>query len=580
MKQPRDAFVGSMFRRLFTPAVASALGTALSDMADAVVVGRRMGETGLAAIGISLPLYMVINICMHGFGTGGSVHYARLLSEGKTQEALRSFHRVLRASLCVSLLIAAAVNLFPEMSLRLMGVSPADGALYAATLDYVRIIALGAPLFFLSYILNDYLRSDEGASIASAGFLVGNLTDILLNIVFVIGLDMGTAGAAWATLLGLLVSIACYLPALLGRTCVLRLSFAPLSLHVREVFSLFRSGFSTSSQYLWQMLFLLVANHTLMAHLGGQGVAVFDMVQNASFLVMYLYDAAAKALQPLASTFWGEKNESAALQSRAIALRSGLLAGLCAIALISLFPGQVCAVFGLTQADTRAVAVSALRLYGLGASFAGLSVILESYYQATDQEVCAFVIALLRGCLVLIPVTLGLSLFRPDAFWWVFPLTESLSLLLFLLWKRRMYTPTRALDPARIYSHTIRSRADDIGHLTEGIAQFCSRHHAAPRQAYFVTMAAEEISLAIIESGFVGRADGVIQITLIALESGEFELRIRDNATTFNPFSLHTGKVGEGDFDADAMGMRVIKQRAAFFFYRRYQGFNTLIVRI
>lgn len=575
-----DAFAGSMYRRLFVPSMVCAVGLALSDMADAIVVGRRMGETGLAAIGMSLPLYMVFNVCMHGLGIGGSARYAKLLSEGDREGALASFNRVLRAALALSVLIALAVNLTPGLFLRLMGTTGEDGALYAATRDYVRIIALGAPLFFLNYILNYYLRNDGSARIASAGFLAGNVVDIALNVVFVVALGMETAGAALATLIGLAVSVACYMPALLSKRRILKISLRRPALGWRAAFELFRSGFSISSQYLWQMIFLLIANHTLMLHLGGQGVAVFDMIQNASYLVIYLYDAAAKALQPLASTFYGEKNLAAALRARTIALRSGLAVGLAAVGLIALFPQAVCAVFGLSQPDAMAMATRALRIYCLGASFAGISVILESYYQSVDEERSAFVIALLRGCVILIPATLLLGVFAPAQFWFVFPVSETLSLAGFALWKRFGRAPARSIDASRVYSRTIRSSTGDLGTLTQQIEDFCDRFAASARQKYFVTMAAEEISLAIIREGFAGCDDGAIELTLIALEDGEFELHIRDNATSFNPFSLHSDRVGQDQFDADAMGIMVVKQRAKYFFYRRYQGFNSLVVRI
>ena len=94
-------------------------------------------------------------------------------------------------------------------------------------------------------------------------------------------------------------------------------------------------------------------------------------------------------------------------------------------------------------------------------------------------------------------------------------------------------------------------------------------------------MAVEEISLAIIENAFSKQKDGFIEITLIAQEDQEFELHIRDNAVSFNPFLLNSEKVGATDgFNEEAMGMMVIKSKCKHFFYRRYQGFNTLVVRI
>ena len=64
-------------------------------------------------------------------------------------------------------------------------------------------------------------------------------------------------------------------------------------------------------------------------------------------------------------------------------------------------------------------------------------------------------------------------------------------------------------------------------------------------------------------------------------EGGVLELHLRDDATTFNPFALDTSRASrDEDFDMDGMGVLVIKKRAKEFFYRRYQGFNTLIIKI
>lgn len=172
--------------------------------------------------------------------------------------------------------------------------------------NFARKQLLGAPLFFASYMLGYFLRSDDQQKLASAGFLVGNGVDILLNLVFVLWLDGGTAGAAWATLLGLVATLAYYAPGLVSRKRILRLRWPRAG--AREVLACFRTGLATSSQYAFQMAFLLIANNALLRMAGENGVAVFDMVQNASYLILYLYEGTAKAAQPLVSTFYGEKN--------------------------------------------------------------------------------------------------------------------------------------------------------------------------------------------------------------------------------------------------------------------------------
>lgn len=578
MSERKDTFTPRMFRRLLVPSLASSLGLAFADMADAVVVGQRMGAVGLAAISLSLPLYMVLNVFMHGLGLGGSVRYSQLLGEGKSQQAVDCFNRVMQAGLAVSVLIAAVVNLFPQTVLGLLGTTPADGALYSASRSYLCIIALGAPLFFLNYMLNYFLRNDDNQRLASAGFLLGNATDILFNIVFVLGMDMGTVGAAAATLIGLLTSVLCYLPGLFSKNHILR--FAVTKPDMCQTFSCFKTGLATSSQYIFQMLFLLIANNVLIRMAGENGVAVFDMVQNASYLILYLYEGTAKAAQPLISTLYGEKNNTAARRTLSLGLRWGIIAGGAATVLICLFPGIICGVFGLHGAELRALGALALRLFGLGSTFAGVSIILESYYQSVNEERSAFVIAFLRGCAVLLPCTVVFSFLPLAVFWGLYPVTEVLSLALFLAW-RRLTRQEGAADAAPVYHLTIHNNNEDITELTTGIEAFCEQCEASPRQQYFVTMAAEEVCMVIISNAFGDMDDGEIQVTLVALENKDFELHIRDNATFFDPFSLQTGRIGgKEQVDMDAMGMLVIKQQAKEFFYRQYQGFNTLVVRI
>ena len=107
-----DRFTARMFRGLWVPAMLSSLGWALSDMADAVVVGQRLGAVGLAAIGLILPVYMINCMFAHGLGLGGSVRYSRLLSQGKTQEAADSFHGVLALALLFSVTTAVLGSVF------------------------------------------------------------------------------------------------------------------------------------------------------------------------------------------------------------------------------------------------------------------------------------------------------------------------------------------------------------------------------------------------------------------------------------------------------------------------------------
>ena len=575
-----DRFTAPMYGRLWRPAMLSSLGWALSDMADAVVVGQRLGTVGLAAIGLILPVYMINCMVAHGLGLGGSVRYARLLGQGKSEEAARSFAQVLWLALVLSAATAAAGTVCLTPLLALLGTTPTDGALFDATRDYLQVLVASTPLFYLSNLLNYYLRNDGSQDLAGVGSVVGNLCDIGLNITLVLILNLGTRGAALSTTLGQVITIAIYLPGLFRREHALRLRM-PGRGWGKPAFSALRAGMATSVQYLYQMIFFLLCNN-LLIRLGGEtGVAVFDVLQNTSYLILYLYEGTARAMQPLLSTYLGEHNAAGRRQVAWLGFGSGIVVGGLLILVIEVWPMGMCLLFGIAGTSAQALAFTALRIYGLGAFFAGINILLCNYYQACEQERASFLMETLRGAALLLPLTLLCARLGLAGFWWLFPATEAGALLLFLLLARGGRFVVPDLDKDRVFQRTISSSAQDLGALVQELEAFCRSWDASARQCYFTTMTLEELSVAILQHGFTGRTDGYIQITAIAQPNGEFELHLRDDAETFNPFSLETQRAGaDQEFDMDSMGVFVIKRQAKEFFYRRYQGFNTLTVKI
>ena len=555
----------------------AAFSLALGDMADALVMGQSMGATGLAAVSLALPVFMFINLIMHGLGAGGSVHYSKLLGSGHHEDANRSFSQVLQGTLAMGIILAFIGNFLLEPLMALLGTTSKDGELYQASSTYVRLILTGMPLFFVSYVLNYYLRNDDNQKLASIGFAAGNICDIVLNIVLVLILDMGVVGAAYSTIIGQAVALCIYLPGLFGRKSN-NLTYKPTIPNFGDIFSCFRIGVATSVHYSYQMIFLLLVNNSLMRGIGETGVAVFNVLQNVSFLVMYLYEGAAKAGQPLISTFCGERNYSGIKRVGRLTFISGNIGGGLLCILACLFSGTVCTIFGLDSAGTQALGRHALNIFCIGLFFAGSSVTQESYRQAQEDKQGAFLLATLRGAVILLPCTVLFSFMDIHHFWWLFPIVEISSLLIYTV--IQIIRRKKQVEEEKVLTRIITGKSEEISALTEELELFCENNDAMPKQSYFVMMAVEEVCVALTEKAFAKKDDCLIQITTVACADGSFELYIRDNAVKFNVFSLASGE-GKLNNDAlDALGMSVIKKKAAAFFYRHYQGFNTLYIKI
>ena len=110
-------------------------------------------------------------------------------------------------------------------------------------------------------------------------------------------------------------------------------------------------------------------------------------------------------MQPILSTYQGEHNRQGMRNTVRLGFTAGLTVGGALIVLVELWPAGMCLLFGIAGSASEALACTALRLYGAGALFAGINILLCNYYQACENEKPSFLLETLRGAVLLIPLT-------------------------------------------------------------------------------------------------------------------------------------------------------------------------------
>ena len=568
-----------MYIRMLVPAVISAIAFAASDMVDAIVVGQSMGEVGLTAIAMCLPVYSIMNIFIVSLSTGGSISYAYSLSNGRQDEAKKHFSLVISAGLTVGIILAGLGLVFSRQAISFLGASFENKELFSAVSDYYTIITAGIPLFFISFITNAFLRNDDNEKLATVGFSTGCAVDFGLNIIFVILMHMGSGGAALATIAGQLIAISIYLLGIFNKKYKKSLGLCKFKLDFSFLIKTFSKGFSTAIQYICSLVFLSVINHILLDKGGEAYVAVFDVLYSTTFLVTYLFNAAGNAMQPLATTYYGEHNVKEENKTLKFAVFSGCVLGGIVVALIEIRPSIFCNLFGLYSADTISIGIPALRIYAVSLFISGISILYATYYQAVGEVKKSFVITLLRTGVLLIPMILIFSIQPIKYFWYSFVLVEAITFVIAILLRLHDKKVPR-YDPERTLSRTIENNQDELSKLLKDTEEFCERWGADPKQSYLMYSAVEEVCVIIMDKAMKDK-DGFIQLTMIALNNGDVELHVRDTADEFNPFALQTQKASsDGDFDVSTMGILVLKKKAKDFYYRQFKGFNVLVIRV
>lgn len=191
---------------------------------------------------------------------------------------------------------------------------------------------------------------------------------------------------------------------------------------------------ATSVQYLYQMIFFLVCNN-LLIRLGGEtAVAVFDVIQNTSYLILYLFEGTGRAMAAHPLHLSGRAQPAGNAEHGASRLHGGTDGGRRADRPCgAVARGNVPAVrhrrFGVGGAGVYRAAALRRR----GALFAGINILLCNYYQACENEKPSFLLETLRGAVLLIPLTFVCYAFGLQRFWLLFLLTEAGSLAVFLL---------------------------------------------------------------------------------------------------------------------------------------------------
>lgn len=574
-----NVFVRKSFYSFFLPSLLSCLGLAIGGLADCVFVGNTVGAVGLTAISIGQPVYMLFNTISYSLSIGGSIHYANALSEGREADGNRIFANVLRTDLFLNIFLCAMGLLFLPQVLTFLGAGTPGTEVWENCEALVRAQLLLVPIMFCQGPFYYFVNCDNNPKLAAVALVTSNTLDIIFNYVFVVIMDMGVAGSVYSTGLGAAVMILISLTHFLFKKGCLRFTW-PRYQFSTVVLS-FRTGFATSVQYIYQFVTILVCNRLLMSIGGELGVAVFGIVFNVALLAASVYDAISMALQPMVSTFHGECNKYNIRCTLRQAFQVSLVVSILLAILLMSIPQWVSFAFGLRTTEELAMGVVAIRIYALCVLPSGINMVLTYYYQALGKEFTSYLLFTLRSFVFFLVFSILFSRGGMDLFWWTYPAMELASLAVLCIYNQKKGSWTYLdEDESRVFSAFLDSRDTDLGAVEQSVSAYLEGIDANPTQTYFATIAVEEVCGVILDRAFSVN-DGYIQLTIVPHDDDTVTIHLRDNAREFNPFEMNTDEISlEEGTGLDAIGVKVIKSKAKEFFYRRYAGFNTLVVRV
>ncbi len=196
--------LGKIFPKYLFPSLSAMLFISISYFVDAVCVGQKLGETGLAALNIGVPVTGFLYALGYLLGHGGSTIFSAYIGKEKEFEAKQIYTITAITMLCASVMIAVSGIIFAEQIANFLG---ASGATRQGVIDYLRYVFIFTPGYIGEAYYSVFVRNDKSPRISMMATFIGCVLNIILDICFVIILDMGMLGASLATGLSVMVSL-------------------------------------------------------------------------------------------------------------------------------------------------------------------------------------------------------------------------------------------------------------------------------------------------------------------------------------------------------------------------------------
>ncbi|PSW11053.1 multidrug transporter MatE [Photobacterium sanctipauli] len=424
---------GSPIKTYFHYAIPSLLGLlaiSTTSVIDGLFVGLFLGAEALAAVNLLIPYFTLMFAIALMVAIGGSVLAGKYIGQNKPKAASAAFSQSLLTIIGFTLIVASTCWYFDRWLFQLLG---APETLFSLMQQYFQVIAFGMVVQLANLVMYYFVRVDGYPQFGTQALMVGAVTNIILDAVFIGYLQLGIAYAAWATVIAQVVQCLFLL-----RFFTFRKRQLTFTLHGISLSTLLRSLYNGCSEFINEISVgvVIFSIHWLLLNNGNeQGVAGFAIANYLLFIGMMVYYGFIDPLHVLISQNLGAGNTKR-IQAfvKIAALTLGGVSLL--LAMIALFANQLIA--GIFLEDpTSAAALQAKQFMTYiwpCFLFSGFNVLLSAYFTALHQPLPSACISLSRGLVLPVIFLMCFALYIPQwHFLYALPLAEALTLSLALI---------------------------------------------------------------------------------------------------------------------------------------------------
>lgn len=438
-KDLAELSIPKLMLKFFIPAFIGVFVNALYNIVDRIFIGQGVGSMALSGISAIFPVMLIVM----GFGMLIGIGAGVLVSINLGKHDQNKAEQVLGSSFLLMLLVAVLITIIgfsiKGPLLRSFGAT-AETIGYAN--DYLDIILAGTVFQVVGFSLNNIIRSEGNAHTAMLSMLISAGTNLVLDPIFIFGFGMGVKGAAYATVISMIVLTVWVLLHFRSSKAVVRLKRENIVFDRLILFEIIAIGMAPFFMQIANSMVQGLLNTKLIVFGGDLAVGAMGIVNSMITMIVMAIVAINMASQPIISFNYGAKSYQRVKDTLRIAMIAATGIAVFAFVMVETLPGAIVKLFNSSDAGLLNIGKEGLRLGLMALPVVGFQVVAGNFFQSMGKAKIAVILTLLRQVIILIPLIFLLPNYLGlKGIWLSMPISDfcSATVVVFILvnhWKK------------------------------------------------------------------------------------------------------------------------------------------------
>lgn len=441
--------VSRLMLHYFVPSFVGVFVNALYNIVDRIFIGQGVGSLALSGVSAIFPIMLIVM----GFGMLIGIGTGVLVSINMGKRDMDRAEKVLGSGFLLMLLVSVLITVI-GFSIKgpLLRSFGATTEMLGYANDYLNIILAGTVFQVVGFSLNNVIRAEGNARIAMFSMIISAGTNLVLDPVFIFGFGMGVKGAAYATVISMMVLSAWVLIHFTGKRSVVKLRAGDIVFNRTILLEITAIGMAPFFMQIANCLVQALLNKQLIAFGGDLAVGAMGIVNSVATLIIMAMVALSMASQPIISFNYGAEAYKRVKDTLRISIIAASGIAALAFLLVEAFPGELVKLFNSSDAGLLAIGKQGLRLGLMALPVVGFQVVTGNFFQSLGKAKIAVLLTLLRQVIILIPLLYLLPQFWGlRGIWYAMPLSDlgSAAIVTFFLvnhW-RKLGNKIQAISP-------------------------------------------------------------------------------------------------------------------------------------